>query len=283
MKRQRDGQNASATVEMAILLPVYMLMTVAVLSVGHLVLIRQKVVEAVRFQAWLPGDPLASDQKMNSNLFQNFTASANGSYSGSRTRAGVDFSDSFYQGCYQNIPGASARATQLAIAVLNDNPAVRVQGRRHLFESRATGSFTYKPVWLPSFLGVGQVSPNTQCIVYLRSSDPQAERKVLDYDSNSNAPYIIRDRNPIEDYVANNSYPGFQISIEGNGANEQNRFFTSGAKDARQDEQAIRYLDPQGGINPDFGSPEEAGLWNRQYRLGGSLQAEHDIFYRMLY
>jgi len=130
---------------------------------------------------------------------------------------------------------------------------------------------------------VTQVSPTTECTTYLRVSDPQAERKVLDYESNGNAPYVVKDRNPIEDYVPNGSQPGFQISIEGNGANDQNRFFTSGAKDDRQDEQSINYQDPQGGIDPDFGSPAEAGLWNRQYRLGGSLQSEFAIFKKMLY
>ena len=108
-----DGEDATATVELAILLPVYMMLFVGLLTIGHLVLIRQKVVEAVRFQAWLPGDTRTNNNGgVTNNFFATYQPFANGpGYAQlTKTVAPFAFDDAgIFQGVYQNFNATQAQ------------------------------------------------------------------------------------------------------------------------------------------------------------------------------
>lgn len=286
-KTRKDGQEATATVEMAILLPVYMLMFVGVLTIGHLVLIRQKIVEAVRFQAWLPDDTKTSNNaQITDNFFATFQTFSNGAgYTQlNKTRNPWRFNDQgIYQGCYDGT-NPSAAAKQLAIDVLNDNPT-NGGTRQHLEHSHVEGKFTYKPEWMMTFINASITEPKSMCSVLIRTTYQQgqtaAERKVLRFDGATH-PWEVRDHDPIEDYLyprgAGTPNPGFVISIEYQGSHD--RFYTPGAPDDTLDEQGMSYQAPSGGI-PDTGAPDP-GIWNTGYRLGGSVGSERQIFRQML-
>ncbi|MEZ0229478.1 MAG: TadE family protein [Planctomycetota bacterium] len=293
----KDGQEATATVELAILLPVYMLIFVGVMTIGHLVLIRQKVVEAVRFQAWAPN--YARTQN-NTQITDNFFAtyqpfSAGGGYTSTKQKQPYKLNDSRFAQCFDAFPGATAQQKEFAKKVLNDEPQLNAQTADHLSIVTVEGRFSYQPDWMQAFLRTALVEPRSGCTVLHRTFNEgqrPAERKsmiVRPQGSGSQLnPWEIGNRNPIEDYAV--SANRFEISTETentilqNGAH--NRFYTPGAKDNTVDETNFVYQ-YQNGI-PTEGNPEP-GLWNPSYRLGGTAQqpdnvgAERAIFHRMLY
>src|SRR5207244_129212 len=65
----------SSTVELAILMPVYMILTVGLITVGQLVLARQQVAMAVRYQAWLPGSDTPFKEKGDAAIGRSFFSS----------------------------------------------------------------------------------------------------------------------------------------------------------------------------------------------------------------
>lgn len=280
-----DGEDATATVELAILLPVYAMLFVGLLTIGHLVLIRQKIVEAVRFQAWLPGDARTNNNGgVTNNFFATYQPFSNGpGYAQlTKTIGPFTFDDAgLFQGVYQSFNATQAQR-QLAIDVLNDAPN-NGGTARHLYTSHVEGKYTYRPDWVSAFLNAVGSEPKTMCTVLVRASYQQGqgvapERKVLRFDGASK-PWEVSDHDPIEDYLyphGGNADPGFPISIEQNNAHD--RFYTPGAPDDTQTEQGMT-LDP--GL-PDSGNPDP-GIWNTGYRLGGSVQAERGIYHRMLY
>lgn len=295
---RRDGQDASATVELAILLPVYMLLFVGVLTIGHLVLIRQEIVLAVRYQAWLGRDANAqAPARINNNFFPNFMAYTPPPPGGGYAKLGmaqqastngtfavgmkdVTFGNNGYvdySPCFGLRSGATANARNLAVDVLND----KAGGKAHLQLSVASGKFTYAPNWLAPFLGATMSVPATDCFVYLRRPvADHAERLVLHMTQNPDRNLEVTDRNPIEDYQGGSA---FTISKD-LAAAQTHRFFTAGAPDGKADDNLS--LDagfPNGGIPGSARDPNGTpNLWDTGFRLGGNQQAERAFFQRML-
>ena len=294
-KRARDGQEATATVELAILLPVYMLMFVGVMTIGHLVLIRQKVVEAVRFQAWLPDDPATnSNQRITDNFFSTYQSFSNGpGYAQTAmNRSAFTFDENgFFQGCYAT-QNASQVQRQLAIDVLNDSPSNDQQGnnraRRHLEIVHVEGKFTYRPDWMQTFIRAAITEPKTQCTVLVRSVNQAAERKSLRQEGTNGRTWVVDNHDPIEDYYAQGT-SSFPISRE-NGEdgtnrpviNPTDRFYTPGAPDRNSVAEQGKTLDPP--IDANRGNPDP-GIWNTNYRLGGvgAVDTERSLYRRILF
>lgn len=76
-KRLIFEEDAQAMAEFVVLLPVYLILFVTMIYMGHLMIIRQQVVEASRWYAWSPpnsawGSPNASPIEVNSTFFGRF-------------------------------------------------------------------------------------------------------------------------------------------------------------------------------------------------------------------
>jgi hypothetical protein len=260
--KRSDGQDGTSTVELALLLPVYMLLFVGVLTVGQLVLARQEVVLAVRYQAWLPNDSNAQlPATINNNFFPSlipygsgFTQTFKGTQpvdfmnAGSASNALLKLPD--FPSCFQSQGASNNEDVSLAEAVMNDT----VSGTRHLELSAVTGQFSYSPAWVsPFLLGAATTLPTTSCAVYVRTpstsssgagsstsppGDTKVERKVLDVEG-GNSNLVVTDHNPIEDYAVPSSggaggggggsgQVSFPISLT---SQTNNRFYTPYAPD----------------------------------------------------
>jgi hypothetical protein len=284
-RTEKDGQEATATVELAILLPVYMLIFVGVMTIGHLVLIRQKVVEAVRFQAWMPNHAQTSgNPQITNNFFATFQPfSAGAGYTGTRTKSDFKFDDGRFAQCYNSF-NATQHQKDFAKAVLNDKPTSGGASAQHLVKVHVEGKFQYQPDWMQAFIRTALTEPKSSCTVLhrttFRQGQPVAERKVMRF-GNASKPWEVSNHNPIEDYNLNGG-SRFEISTENSSmlaSGGHHRFYTPGAKDPTIDESGFVYQAPNG--IPDTGNPEP-GLWNTGYRLGGSVQSERAIFRQML-
>src|SRR5579871_150617 len=124
-EQEPTGEDASATVELAVLLPVYLLLTFALLTIGELVLVRQGTVLAARYRAWLPGKALG-DSTVTRSFFGKLAA--RGSFlSSDAATTDVTWSeaDLALDGTARaRTPGPdpeSAVARKLALAVLGDS------------------------------------------------------------------------------------------------------------------------------------------------------------------
>jgi hypothetical protein len=273
--KEKDGrgEEASATVELAILLPVYMILFVAVLTIGHMVLIKQELVLAVRYQAWLPNDSQAQNTgSINNSFFPDFTNYGGAYTSGGRVLQDLDLSQEYsneLNTAMGQMSGANGGdALQLATKVLNDDPQQNGQGQRHLQKSAVMGQFTYNPDWLGPFLAQQLHQPTASCTVYTRKSGP--ERKFLSTQSqDQNA---VTNRDPIEDYTVDSS--AFAISTD------QNLAFFPPSAPASQDQGAT--LTPQITV-PQGNTSGDVGIWANSFRIGGDESSERNYFHQWLY
>ena len=94
-RRDEDGENASATVELAMLMPVYLLLVVALLTIGQLVLVRQGMILGARNVAWRPAGGSVPAAESNSAITNSFIPLGNpsgyGSFTSTPTTADVKF------------------------------------------------------------------------------------------------------------------------------------------------------------------------------------------------
>jgi hypothetical protein len=283
----RSPEEASATVELALLLPVYILLFIGVFSIGQLVVIRQEVVLAVRYQAWLGTTPAAqSKSSMDQSFFRGFTPYSKGvgyTQTTPPNPTDVKLDQGIYASAYTNPTGASPGAMQLAKDVLNDKA-----GKAHLKSCKVSGKFHYQPEWMGAFLGSAMSEPATDCSVYVRVAN--AERKVLDMSKTD--PQAVTNRNPIEDYTTPNS---FQISQD-LAAAQTNRFFSPGTvvinqgantgTDGMADDNKTLTpaIDP--GKNPNLWGNDFRIAWDNPFNVSGSstdAPYERDFFHVMLY
>lgn len=250
--RLAADEDASAAVEMAVLLPVYLLLLAGLLTTGHLVLVRQGVVMATRYRAWEPlnARPRASADDLSRAffpIFHNDTGDKSGGVFASPPVVRRD-----WRATQRDLAFAGDGATrvgrapnlmqrpqlgQLALALLNndargDRPTIRT--------SQAVGMFPYRAKWVPTF-GIGSLvsTPSCRASVLLPSL---AER----------AGHVDRrQEHPIERY----GMPGrsFQPS--------QNRYNSPTAP--LGDVPVFPTITDTGGL----GRPP--GIWDPDYRLGG--------------
>ena len=285
---KRSGEEGAATVELALLLPVYLLLFVAVFSIGQLVVIRQEVVLAVRYQAWLGTTPAAqSKSSMDSSFFKGFTPYSKGvgyTQTTPPSPKNVKLDQGIYASAFTSPAGASSGAMQLAKDVLNDTAG----GKAHLQSCKVSGKFHYQPEWMGAFLGSVMSEPATDCSVYVRVD--KVERKVLDLSGTD--PQAVTDRNPIEDYTTPNS---FQISKD-LAAAQTNRFFSPGTvvinrgantgTDGKADDNKT--------LTPPIDPNQKPNLWDNGFRIAWDnpfkvspsstdTPYERDFFHLMLY
>jgi hypothetical protein len=264
MRKEEDqGEDASATVELAILVPVYLLLTVMLLTIGQLVIVRQEVVLGARYKAWLPGKAKGDDFITRS--FFGKLASYGRFESKDIANEPITFGESDLAldarakaritGDQSGLEGATARL--LALAAMND----QVSPSRHLARSSTTGTFAYSAPWLPY-----AVTPRATSLVYSRVQP--AERKV--YRGPGGGPDAVPDHVPIEDYLVD---PSTEFSIS-----KDNRYFPPTAPDPNNPNEAGMSLDPPMSSS-GVGDP---GIWNTGFRLGGDVSSERDFFKKML-
>ncbi len=293
MRTEHDpkGEDASAAVEFAVLIPVYLLLVVALITVGSAVMVRQQVILGTRYCAWLRGtgefkaQPVAA---VSRTLFKPFEGQSPTKFKCSPLAAGSGFPGDmkpmyFDQGDIDAATKGSATGSDsprdrvkdpdgstkgmdektaqgLAVAVLNDQSAENPNGP-HLQWSGMQGSFQYAPSWMPKFIpGATSATAKANTIVLFRREN--VERKTYK---------VGDDRHPIEDFKYGNAFP---ISTD-----EKTRFYSPGAPDPNHPYEQGYSLQP--GPIPDTGSGDP-GLWDVRYRLGGSVQAEWQFYKQML-
>jgi hypothetical protein len=286
---REEGEDASATVELAILLPVYLLLVVALLTIGQLVLVRQGMILGTRNVAWRPTGGSVPVSEGNAPITNSFIPLGNPSAYGQFSAAAPTISDvkfvanggspevsltvaSADQDRVQDSSGASSSsglsgndAQTLAAAVMNDDQA---KGP-HLQRSQADGQFQYHAGWLPMYFA-SSYTPKTRCVVYSRKDPTQGYERTV---------YTNQDHHPIEDLIGSKgSSNGFSITKDMSA-----RFFPPIVPDPNNTNESGVSLQPG---NIGEGSGKDPGIWdsstpeNPGFRIGGSVQQERQFFYQ---
>jgi len=241
-----------------------------------MVLIKQELVLAVRYQAWLPNDSQAQNTgSINGSFFPDFTNYGGGYAPAGRVTQDLDLSQEYsneLNTASGQMSGANGGdALQLATKVLNDDPQQNAQGQRHLQKSAVMGQFTYNPDWLGPFLAQTVHQPTASCTVYTRKSGP--ERKFLS--AQSQDPNAVTNRDPIEDYTVDSS--AFAISTDPNMA-----FFPPSAPASTGNKDDNLSLTPQITV-PQGNTSGDVGIWANSFRVGGDEGSERNYFHQWLY
>lgn len=152
-----DDEGGSAAVEFIVLVPVYLLMMCALFSISQLMLTRQSVVAAARYEAWCSG---RGGVRAQGDVQQAFFGSQPGTWTASITKE-ADLSTSF--------PNAGARGAKVAQMVL-DNAVTdpTVSAVAPLRQVEVTGSFAWSG--LSPIIGMNRaMSISTKSAVVLQN------------------------------------------------------------------------------------------------------------------
>jgi hypothetical protein len=252
--------DASAAVEFVVLIPVYLLLLVSMLTIGHLVLVRQQVTLAARFRAGEPlvgntrfADPDVSasffpifDRKPTGGTFQTLAASRGMPWTvseGDLAPQGAEIDRIRGTGQQMSNPDRM-EARRVGSAILNDSGAG--DGTSLLAWSDCTVGFTYRAAWIP------------------QGWTPSGD-------------YSLRAR--AETLLPNASGGGREIHRRGHRSGQQEHPIT----DYRADQSETRGFDPAQ-INNRYSSPTDMpivdlggdppGVWSTGYRLNGNVFAE---------
>jgi hypothetical protein len=252
--------DASAAVEFVVLLPIYLLLLVSMLTVGHLVLVRQQVTLAARFRAGEPlvgstrfADPDISasffpifDRKTTGGTFQTLASSRGTAWTASEndlTPQGAELDRVRGTGQQMSNPNRM-EARRVGSAILNNSGAG--DGTSLLAWSDCTVGFTYHAAWIPQAWSSSQS-------------------------------YALRAR--AETLLPNASSGGREIQRRGHQSGHQDHPIT----DYRADQSETRGFDPAA-MNNRYTSPTDMpivdlggdppGIWSTDYRLNGNVAAE---------
>jgi len=157
-------EDAQAMAEMVVLLPVYLLLIVGMIYTGHLVLIRQQVVEAARWYAWSRS---TGGQRPERLFLSNFRGTGRAQVSAD-VAVQVQAFD-FKRAVLDRISGTRA-GRNLAQDLVMD----RQGGRGTNLERRqARVQASYSFPWFVDRLGVKEVGQSCQHVVYVHAKDPR--------------------------------------------------------------------------------------------------------------
>lgn len=184
------GEEAQAMAEMVILLPVYLMLMVSMIYLGHIMLVRQQVLEATRWFAWQErqnSDP----GSVNSKFFPRFSVEKHvkGKGAGRASPRGGS-APSFYDEVIDdtNVSGADNNAKALAKAVLSYND------RNMVVKRSAEVDFRYNYTTYGGFVGGWGQGTTTQMdrhSVYIWRSLNQNQKRLTFKESQNGAHPII--------------------------------------------------------------------------------------------
>ena len=282
-EREESGEDASASVELAILCPVYMMLIMGLLQIGNAVIARQKLVQAVQIAAWLPGERSADAGALDRTIWVGGRYGGSFTVNPSRNRYMLSTDETFKKAASRSdligsppgdVDDGGKAASQLARSVLEHSDQ---SGNGHLEKSSAEGSFGEMRFKFALGFDV-KTTPKTDVVVLHRTTVEREGYKAGD------------PGHPIENYVDGKDKTnkrGFPISrpfghkVDPNGPDT--------AANQVIDVESVRFLRPveEDGerMNPPLSTSGGAdGIWNPRFRLGGPGDANREwAFYESKY
>lgn len=230
-------QEASAAVEFIVLIPVYMLLIAGLFMTVNLLMARQSLVQAARFQVWSATKP---------NTFTNFTNgkaffTVDGTFTpGTRTEKPV----TVWGGSVKNSDLGSGGGKELDLAADVLNNWTGGANDHTLYQVTANPSFTYSGLVI---FGLGTIPQSTQCGVLLPRNKPRTE-----YDS------AKKDGHPV-------------LAWRANGTAGKSAYYDP-SKEANMPLNPL--FDGGYGEFQVRGDSANSGVWDKKARIGGDAGSE---------
>jgi hypothetical protein len=231
LKRLIMEEDAQAMAELVVLLPLYLVLFVSMIYLGHLLIIRQQVVEASRWYAW--ATPSSLRLSVNNTFFPRFVkgrmnALGSGSVSVQRSAGISEIRDAI------KVENGSQEAKTLAVEFLSNS---RSNGT-NIEKRTAKVSFRYNFPWFGDRFGRANLSvPNSHTVYGLQRIDGRRE------------------------FTKGNNFPIMRYTSRNVGGLQAYSIY---------DDPFQRVLEYRGGFRDDGGTGHEnhSCFWNREGLLG---------------